>query len=342
MNPDIKSMLPAELENALSTAGEPKYRSKQIFRWLNAGIRSFDEMTDLPKYLREYLFENFNFGAPALINKRSSAAGAAEKYLWRLADGNTTETVVMKYKHGNAVCISTQVGCRMGCVFCASSAGGFIRNLEPSEMLDEVIFSEKEFGLHISNIVLMGIGEPLDNFDNVIKFIKLINHPDGKNTGMRRISLSTCGLTEKFDKLSRLNLQLTLSVSLHAADDETRSALMPVNKTRGTEDLFSACRNYFRKTGRRITFEYIMINGVNDTAEQAKTLTEKLKGMVCHFNLIPYNAVDECSFQPSSPERLKEFMRILRGSGINLTVRRSLGSDVQAACGQLRVKTMQT
>ena len=230
------------------------------------------------------------------------------------------------------------MGCRQGCAFCASTIGGLIRGLEPSEMLDEVMFSQKESGLPISNIVLMGIGEPLDNFDNVMKFLKLVNHPDGMNIGMRHISLSTCGLTEKFDKLAELNLQLTLSVSLHAPDDETRSRIMPANRGRGVEQLMDACERYFKKTGRRISFEYAMIKGVTDTPRQAQLLAEHARRVCAHVNLIPLNHVDERSFEPSTPERLAEFKAELERAGVNVTVRRKLGGDIDASCGQLRKK----
>ena len=315
---DIKSLLPEELSAELAAMGEPGYRAKQIFTWLGRGAESFDEMTNLSKPLR--------------------AMRPAAWQSWGLADGNAVETVVMRYHHGNTVCISTQVGCRQGCAFCASTIGGLIRGLEPSEMLDEVMFSQKESGLPISNIVLMGIGEPLDNFDNVIKFLKLVNHPDGMNIGMRHISLSTCGLTEKFDKLAELNLQLTLSVSLHAPDDETRSRIMPANRGRGVEQLMDACERYFKKTGRRISFEYAMIKGVTDTPRQAQLLAEHARRVCAHVNLIPLNHVDERSFEPSTPERLAEFKAELERAGVNVTVRRKLGGDIDASCGQLRKK----
>ena len=252
---DIKSLLPEELAAALAEMGEKGFRAKQVFAWLGRGVESFDEMTDLSKALRAKLDERFFLHPPKVLRKQVSAEDGTIKYLWGLADGNAVETVVMRYHHGNTVCISTQVGCRQGCAFCASTIGGLIRGLEPSEMLDEVMFSQKESGLPISNIVLMGIGEPLDNFDNVMKFLKLVNHPQSLNIGMRHISLSTCGLTEKFDKLAALNLQLTLSVSLHAPDDETRSRLMPANRGRGVAELMDACERYFKTTGRRISFE---------------------------------------------------------------------------------------
>lgn len=335
---DIKAMLPDEIAAALAELGEPKYRAKQIFQWLARGVESFDEMTDVSKKLRETLKREFFITKLKMLRKQVSAIDGTIKYLWELPDGNAVETVVMQYRHGNTICISSQVGCRQGCAFCASTIGGLIRGLESSEMLDEVLYSERESGLKISNIVLMGIGEPLDNFDNVIRFLRLVNHPDGENIGMRHISLSTCGLTERFDELADLNLQLTLSVSLHAPDDETRSRIMPANRGRGVEQLISACSRYYEKTGRRISFEYAMIDGVNDTPYHAKLLAQHARRVCAHVNLIPLNHVEERQFAPSTPEHMKAFIRILEEAGVNVTVRRRLGSDVDASCGQLRKK----
>ena len=335
---DIKAMLPDEIAAALAELGEPKYRAKQIFQWLARGVESFDEMTDVSKKLRETLKREFFITKLKMLRKQVSSIDGTIKYLWELPDGNAVETVVMQYRHGNTICISSQVGCRQGCAFCASTIGGLIRGLESSEMLDEVLYSERESGLKISNIVLMGIGEPLDNFDNVIRFLRLVNHPDGENIGMRHISLSTCGLTERFDELADLNLQLTLSVSLHAPDDETRSRIMPANRGRGVEQLISACSRYYEKTGRRISFEYAMIDGVNDTPYHAKLLAQHAKRVCAHVNLIPLNHVEERQFAPSTPEHMKAFIRVLEEAGVNVTVRRRLGSDVDASCGQLRKK----
>lgn len=335
---DIKAMLPDEIAAALAELGEPKYRAKQIFQWLARGVESFDEMTDVSKKLRETLKQEFFITKLKMLRKQVSSMDGTIKYLWELPDGNAVETVVMQYRHGNTICISSQVGCRQGCAFCASTIGGLIRGLESSEMLDEVLYSERESGMKISNIVLMGIGEPLDNFDNVIRFLRLVNHPDGENIGMRHISLSTCGLTERFDELADLNLQLTLSVSLHAPDDETRSRIMPANRGRGVEHLISACSRYYEKTGRRISFEYAMIDGVNDTPYHAKLLAQHAKRVCAHVNLIPLNHVEERQFAPSTPEHMKAFIRILEEAGVNVTVRRRLGSDVDASCGQLRKK----
>ena len=335
---DIKAMLPDEIAAALAELGEPKYRAKQVFQWLARGVESFDEMTDVSKKLRETLKREFFITKLKMLRKQVSSIDGTIKYLWELPDGNAVETVVMQYRHGNTICISSQVGCRQGCAFCASAIGGLIRGLESSEMLDEVLYSERESGMKISNIVLMGIGEPLDNFNNVIRFLRLVNHPDGENIGMRHISLSTCGLTERFDELADLNLQLTLSVSLHAPDDETRSRIMPANRGRGVEQLISACSRYYEKTGRRISFEYAMIDGVNDTPYHAKLLAQHAKRVCAHVNLIPLNHVEERQFAPSTPEHMKAFIRILEEAGVNVTVRRRLGSDVDASCGQLRKK----
>ena len=338
MKADIKSLLPGELEAALGEMGEPKYRAKQIFVWLSRGAKSFNEMSNLSKPLREKLDEAFFITEPKPIQKQVSQIDGTIKYLWELKDGNAIETVVMSYKHGNTVCISSQVGCRQGCAFCASTIGGLVRDLEPSEMLDEVMFSQLDSGMPISNIVLMGIGEPLDNFDNVMKFLKLVNHPDGMNIGMRHISLSTCGITERLDELAERDLQLTLSISLHAPDDETRSRIMPTNRNRGVAELISACKRYFERTGRRISFEYAMIDGVNDSPEQAVMLARLAKSCAAHINLIPLNHVEEREFAPSTPENLNAFKKILDEAGVNATVRRKLGGDVDASCGQLRRK----
>lgn len=334
----IRSLLPEELAEQLKALGEPAYRAKQVFAWLSRGAGSFDEMTNLPKALREKLASEYFLSKPEVLRKQVSALDGTVKYLWQLSDGNAVETVVMQYHHGNTVCISTQVGCRQGCAFCASTIGGLVRNLEPCEMLEEVMFSELDSGLKISNIVLMGIGEPLDNFDNVVRFLNLVNHPDGMNIGMRHISLSSCGITETFDKLCALNLQLTLSVSLHAPDDETRSKIMPANRGRGVERLVSACEDYFKKTGRRVSFEYAMIDGVNDSDEQALLLAKHAKRVGAHVNLIPLNHVEESKYAPTPPERLKHFKNLLEREGVNVTVRRSLGGDIDASCGQLRKK----
>ena len=336
---NLRALLPGEIAEELKAMGQPAYRAKQVFDWVSRGAESFDEMTNLPKQLRSALDGKYYLYAPKAERKQVSDEDGTVKYLWGLRDGNAVETVVMRYHYGNSICISTQVGCRQGCAFCASTIGGLVRNLDAGEMLEEVMFSEKESGLKIGHIVLMGIGEPLDNFDNVMKFLRLVNHPDGMNIGMRHISLSTCGITEKFDKLAELNLQLTLSVSLHAPDDETRSKIMPANRGRGVVKLIDECEAYFNRTGRRISFEYAMIDGVNDSPAQAALLAKHAKRAHAHVNLIPLNHVDERSFEPTPPERLSAFRKVLEREGVNVTVRRRLGGDIDASCGQLRKKT---
>ena len=338
MGKDILSLLPEELEKELLRMGQPKYRAGQIFDWLSRGVRDFDQMSNLPKSLREALKAEFRLYQPKVLSKQVSQIDGTIKYLWELYDGNAVETVVMSYKHGNTVCVSCQVGCRQGCAFCASTIGGLVRSLEPSEILDEVLFSQLDSGKPISNIVLMGIGEPLDNFDNVMRFLRLVNDPKGMNIGMRHISLSTCGITERFADLADQDLQLTLSVSLHAPDDETRSRLMPANRGRGVDQLIDCCRRYYERTGRRISFEYAMIDGVNDTEYHARLLAKRAKEVAAHVNLIPLNHVEERAFRPSTSGHMKAFQKILEEEGVNFTVRRRLGSDVDASCGQLRRK----
>ena len=335
---DIKSMTPEEIAAFFKELGQPPFRAKQVFRWLYRGVTSFDEMTDLPKALREQLEERCFLTVPKVARKQVSAIDGTIKYLWELADGNCIETVLMRYQHGNTVCVSSQVGCRMGCAFCASTIAGRVRDLTPSEMVDQVLFTQLDSGAHISNIVLMGIGEPLDNFDTVMRFLQLVNHPEGLNIGMRHISLSTCGLTEKIDKLAQLGLQLTLSVSLHAPDDKTRSQIMPINRSVGVDKLMDTCHRYFKTTGRRISYEYAMIDGVNDSDRQADLLAGLLKGLPGHVNLIPLNDVEESPLKPS--RRVAQFQKRLESHGVTVTVRRRLGSDIDASCGQLRRKAM--
>lgn len=335
---DLKSKTIPEIEAFLAELGEPKFRAKQIFVWMHKGVESFDEMTNLSKALREKLNELCTLTVPRVERKQVSKLDGTIKYLWMLEDGNCVETVLMRYKHGNTVCVSSEIGCAMGCAFCASTIGGLVRRLTAAEILSQVIFTQKDSGLPISNIVLMGIGEPLDNFDNVMRFLELVNHPDGMNIGMRHISLSTCGLVDKIDKLAELQLQLTLSVSLHAPDDATRSQIMPVNRAVGVERLFDCCRRYFETTGRRISYEYAMIDGVNDSDAQADLLARHLKGTPGHVNLIPLNDVRESKLKPS--KRVSSFQKRLEGYGITVTVRRKLGGDIDASCGQLRRKTL--
>ena len=338
MKQDIKSMTLAELQDAFAALEEPKFRAKQVFTWLHRGAVSFEAMTNLSKPLRETLDSLYFINKPTVARKQISRIDGTIKYLWRLRDGNCVESVVMQYHHGNTVCISSEVGCPMGCKFCASTIGGLVRRLEPSELLDQVLFSQLDSGLPISNIVLMGIGEPLDNFDNVMRFLELVNSPDGMNIGMRHISLSTCGLVDKIEQLAERDLQLTLSVSLHSPDDESRSKIMPVNRRWPVDTLLSACRDYFAKTGRRISFEYTMIDGVSDSPEQAQLLAKKLAGMGAHVNMIPLNNVTESGLHTSSRQAIRRFQTILEENGVTATLRRTLGSDIDASCGQLRRK----
>ena len=332
-------MTPEQRVEKAAELGLPKFRVKQL---ANHYFGHFDvnaaEFTDFPAAKRSEAAAAFFPRLITEVTRQVADEGTTIKTLWKLFDGSLIESVLMRYPTRTTLCISSQVGCRQGCAFCASTIGGLIRNLEPSEMLDEVLYSERESGSKISNIVLMGIGEPLDNFDNVMRFLELVNHPDGENIGMRHISLSTCGLIERFDDLAARDLQLTLSVSLHAPDDATRSKIMPANHGRGVAALIDACARYYETTGRRISFEYAMIDGVNDTPEHAKLLAKHARRVCAHVNLIPLNHVEERAFRPSTPEHLKAFIRILEQAGVNVTVRRKLGSDVDASCGQLRKK----
>ena len=335
---NLKSMTQAEIGAVLKELGQPAFRAKQVYTWLHKGVRSYEEMTNLPKSLRDSLAETYPICAPMVVRKQESKKDGTIKYLWKLSDGNCVETVLMRYHYGNTVCISTEVGCRMGCAFCASTLGGLVRKLEPFEMLDQVLFTQVDSGLPIGHIVLMGIGEPLDNFDNVMRFLELVNSEDGMNISMRHISLSTCGLVPGIDRLAERKLQLTLSVSLHAPTDEIRNTIMPVNKAYPTEELLQACRRYYETTGRRISFEYAMIAGVNDTEEHAKILLKRLKGMGAHMNLIPLNHVEESPLKPSTRSAVMRFQKTLEEGGIPATVRRTLGGDIDASCGQLRRK----
>jgi len=333
-------MLLSEIEAYFDSVGERAYRAEQVFRWLYTGVQSFAEMTNLSKALREKLDSDFYITVPALVSKLVSRLDGTVKYLWGLSDGTAVESVVMEYAHGNTVCISSQVGCRMDCAFCASAIGGLKRNLAASEMIDQVMYSQRESGKRVSNIVLMGIGEPLDNFDNMIRFLELVSHPSGIRTGARHITISTCGIVEKIDKLAEYEIQSTLTVSLHAPDDETRSSLMPVNRGTGVDMLLEACDGYFRRTGRRVSYEYAMIGGINDSAAQAELLSQKLKGTGSHVNLIPLSSVPERQFRDSPSGSMKEFTGILKENGVNFTIRRSLGPDISASCGQLRLKEL--
>ena len=335
---NLKSLTQPELAAVLKELGQPAFRAKQVFSWLHKGVRSYDEMTNLPKALRDVLAEKYPINAPKVVRKQESQKDGTIKYLWQLSDGNCVETVLMRYHYGNTVCISTEVGCAMGCAFCASTIGGLVRRLEPFEMLDEVLFTQIDSGLPVSHIVLMGIGEPLDNFDNVMRFLELVNNPEGMNISMRHISLSTCGLIPKIDALAEKKLQISLAVSLHGPNNEKRSKVMPVNRAYPIEPLLEACRRYYDKTGRRIHFEYAMIDGLNDSEEDAKELLRRLKGLGAHVNMIPLNHVEESPLKPSSRAAVAKFQKILEDGGVTATVRRTLGSDIDASCGQLRRK----
>jgi len=337
---DLKDLEYHELEKFIIDAKEPKFRAKQIFKWLHAGVESFDEMTNLSKATREKLSKISFVSTLKIREKFVSKLDGTIKYLFELEDGNCIESVVMRYKHGISICISSQVGCRMGCNFCASTIGGLYRSLTPGEILNQVIFAQKDIDERISNIVMMGIGEPLDNYDNVIKFLHNVNHPDGICIGYRHISLSTCGIVDKINLLAEENMPITLSISLHAPDNKTRSEIMPVNKKYPVETLIGACKEYIKKTGRRISFEYALISGVNDNDEDAKKLAGLLSGMLCHINLIPVNKVEERNYKKGSAEKIRHFRDTLEKLGMNATVRRELGSDISASCGQLRKKVM--
>ncbi len=335
---NLKSMTLTELTALFKEQGQPGFRAKQVYTWLHKGVESYGEMTNLPQALRQQLQQMYPICPPKVVRKQESQLDGTIKYLWQLSDGNCVETVLMRYHYGNTVCISTEVGCRMGCAFCASTLGGLVRRLEPYEMLDQVLFTQIDSGLPISHIVLMGIGEPLDNFDNVMRFLELVNSPEGMNISMRHISLSTCGLVPKIDELAKRKLQLTLSVSLHAPNDAIRDRIMPVNRAYPSQELLAACRRYYQATSRRISFEYAMIDGVNDTEEAARELLQRMKGLPAHFNLIPLNHVEESPLKPSSRKAVARFQQVLESGGITATVRRTLGGDIDASCGQLRRK----
>lgn len=325
----------SELEKEVKSLGLPKFRAGQIFDWLQKQcVCSFDEMTNLSKSLRETLDERYYIASCEVEERFESALDETVKYLFRLHDGQCIESVLMKYNHGWSICISSQVGCRMGCKFCASTIGGLVRSLTASEMLSQIMASQKDRGIRISNIVMMGIGEPFDNYDNVVRFLELVGDEKGLNIGMRHISLSTCGRVDGIRRFMELDSQLTLSISLHAPNDEIRNSIMPINKKWNVNELISACRDYYKRTGRRISFEYAMIKDVNDSRECADQLIKLLSGMNCHINLIPANEVRENDYRRS--DRVREFCEYLVRHGMNATVRRTLGADISASCGQLR------
>ena len=333
---DIKSMLLSELEEVMTSLGQPRFRAGQVFKWMHGAYTGFDGMSNLPKELRNALKENYEIPDVEIETKQVSAIDGTVKYLFRLNDGEYIESVFMRYKHGNTVCISTQAGCRMGCKFCASTLKGLKRNLTASEMLSQIQAAEKDTGERVGGVVLMGMGEPLDNYDNVLRFLKLVNDKNGLGIGHRHISLSTCGLVDNIRRLAEEKLQITLSVSLHAPNDELRRTIMPIANKYSVAELLSACRDYEEITGRRISYEYALISGVTDTMELADQLGKRLKGTLCHVNLIPVNEIKERDFKRTSREAAAAFVKRLEGYGITATVRRKLGADISAACGQLR------
>ena len=333
---DLKSLYFNELENFITDSGFPRFRARQINDWLKKGVTSFSEMRNLPKNLTDFLAGSCYISVANIEKKLVSRYDNTVKYLFRLNDGEYVESVVMSYHHGYSICVSTQVGCRMGCTFCATGKSGFSRNLTASEILAQIEAAQKDLSVRISNVVLMGMGEPLDNFDNVIRFLKIVSSEDSLNIGMRHITLSTCGLVPRIYDLAEYNFPITLSVSLHAPDNETRSKTMPVNRRYPVEQLITACRDYFDKTGRRVSFEYAMIDGVNDSDKCALKLSALLSGMNCHVHLIPVNSVEGSGYKKSKTERQQAFIKILSEHSVTATVRRTLGSDINASCGQLR------
>lgn len=334
---DIKSLDLSELTEQILALGEPKFRAKQIFEWLHQKqVLSFSEMTNISAKFQQLLDSRFYINSLKIAKKLVSQIDNTVKYLYELKDGEFVECVLMDYHHGTSICISSQVGCKMGCTFCASTIAGFVRNLSPSEMLDQIYTSSRDSGRKISSVVMMGIGEPLDNYDNVLRFLKLVSDENGLNLSLRHLSLSTCGLVERIYQLADLKLGLTLSISLHAPNDEIRSKTMPINRKYSIDELLTACRYYTDVTRRRISFEYALIRGVNDSEKDARELSTKLRGMLCHVNLIPVNRVEETDYHASTQSNVLRFQRLLLSLGINTTVRRTLGADINAACGQLR------
>lgn len=333
---NLMDMTIEELEQMLADMGQQRFRAKQIFKWVNSGINSIDDMTNISKQLRQELSEVSKISRIKLASKLKSKIDATAKYLFELEDGNIIESVLMEYKYGFTACISSQAGCKMGCTFCASTGASFSRNLTAGEMLDQIMTMQQDSGNRIGHVVLMGIGEPLDNYNNVIKFLRIVNHPEGLMIGFRNISLSTCGIVPKILQLSEENIPITLSISLHSARDDKRSEMMPINRSFCIDKLISACKIYTERTKRRISFEYAMISGENDSEQDAKELAGLLKGMLCHVNLIPVNIVQGNGYKKSSRIQIDKFKNILESRGIETTVRRELGSDINAACGQLR------
>ena len=337
---NLRDLTYEELENLILDLGEKKFRAKQVYEWLMKGVNSYDEMLNVPSLLKTKLSENYFIHGLEIVKKLVSAIDNTKKYLFKLHDGNMVESVVMYYKHGITVCISSQVGCAMGCRFCASTIGGLVRNLSSGEILEQVIYAQKDIGERISNIVMMGIGEPLANFHNVKKFLKNVNDERGLNIGYRHISLSTCGVVPNILELAKEKLPITLSISLHSPVDSERSSIMPINDKYNISTLIDACKQYQQQCGRRISFEYAIIKDVNDSIDDAKKLASLLKGIMCHVNVIPVNNVEENSYQKPDAAKIKSFCDCLESKGITATVRRELGSDINASCGQLRKNNM--
>lgn len=325
-----------ELQDWMKTNKEPAFRGKQVIGWLYKGIDSFDDMKNIPKALTEKLKDKFSLSLPKIVKVYESKIDNTKKLLLALEDGNLIESVLMKYKHGNSICVSTQVGCRMGCKFCASTVDGMKRNLTPGEIISQILVGEKILNERISNVVLMGSGEPFDNYDNVNKFIDLVTADYGLNIGQRHITISTCGIVPKIYEFADKNTQVTLAISLHAFSDEKRKQIMPIANKYSIKEILDACNYYIEKTKRRVTFEYSLVKNVNDSKEDSKSLAKLLKGMLCHVNLIPVNEIKENSFRKSSDKTIEDFKEILKSYGIEVTVRREMGSDINAACGQLR------
>lgn len=333
---NLKDLSQRELEEYITSLGEPKFRAAQIYKWLYGGVTDFDEMTNISKSLREKLSENCIINSMTIEKRFVSSLDGTRRYLLKLVDGNYIESVLMKYHHGYSICISSQVGCAMSCRFCASTKNGKVRNLTSGEIIDQVLTVQRDLGERISNIVMMGVGEPLDNFDNVTAFIENVNNPLGLNIGQRHITVSTCGIVDNIYRLADMRLQITLAISLHATNDKSRSEIMPINRRYSIAELLKACRYYAEKTGRRLTFEYTLISGVNDYQKDAKALSLLLKGLLCHVNLIPVNSVEGTGFSPANDKNIQVFLSTLNSNGIPATVRREMGSDISAACGQLR------
>lgn len=331
-----------ELQLWMKDNGEGAFRSKQIISWIYKEVWDFNEMINIPISLREKLSRNFVISIPKILEVFESNIDGTKKLLLQMEDGNIIESVIMKYKHGNSICISTQVGCRMGCTFCASTIGGRVRDLTSGEILSEVLIAQKFLGERISNVVLMGSGEPLDNYDNVVKFLELVNADYGLNIGQRHITLSTCGIVPRIKNLANLNMSITLAISLHAFSDEKRKEIMPIANKYSIAEIIDACKYYIGKTGRRITFEYSLVSGINDSSEDAKSLSKILKGILCHVNLIPVNEIKENTLKRPSKKVVTNFEEILKSSGIEVTVRREMGADINAACGQLRRDYLKT